>query len=243
MVAQQDEQAAEQNDGRVAAGRARDRAAVVLAFVSGATDAIGFLALGGTFTSVMTGNLVLFGTGLAHGEADVWAHALAAIAAFVAGAAIGTRVAGTSSAADPVWPAAVNRALLVELVVLAVYAGFYWGSGNHPEGLLMAALLALNSFALGLQSSAITRFGVSGLSTTYMTGTLTTLVVRLASGRPLKDVSHSGTLLIALVVGAAVAAALLEWAEGLVPALQLGGVALALGLGVWTTRRHGQAPR
>jgi uncharacterized membrane protein YoaK (UPF0700 family) len=230
-------------DHRAKAGTARDRAAVSLAFVSGATDAIGFLALGGTFTSVMTGNLVLFGTGVAHGDQDVWGHALAAIAAFVIGAAIGTRVAGTSSAQDPVWPAAVNRALLVEFVVFAVYAAFYWGSGNHPTGLLMAVLLAMNAFALGMQSSAIQRYGVSGLSTTYMTGTLTTLVIRLASGRPLRDVAHSGTLLIALVVGAGVAAAALEWAEVIVPLIQLVGVAFALGLGFWTTRKHGQSPR
>ncbi|GLY26686.1 YoaK family protein [Kineosporia sp. NBRC 101731] len=230
-------------DGREQAARARDRAAVSLAFVSGATDATGLLALGGTFTSVMTGNLVLLGSGLAQGEPDIWAHAAYAIAAFVIGAAIGTRVAGTSVSSDPVWPAAVNRALLVEFVVFAIYAAFYWGTGNHPEGTLMAVLLALNAFALGMQSSAIQRYGVSGLSTTYMTGTLTTLVIRLASGKPLRDVAHSGTLLISLIVGAAAAAAALRWAPGLVPALQLTGVALALGLGAWSHRRHGQAPR
>lgn len=224
-------------------GRARDRAAVSLAFVSGATDAIGFLALGGTFTSVMTGNLVLFGTGLANSDQDVWTHALAAIAAFVIGAAIGTRVAGTSSSTDPVWPVAVNRALLVELVVFAVYAGLYWGSGNEPEGLLLPILLAMNAFALGMQSSAIQRYGVTGLSTTYMTGTLTTLVIRLASGRPLRDVAHSGTLLIALVAGAAAAAALLHTSAVLVPAIQLLGVAFALGLGIWTSRKYPHAPR
>ncbi|MBT0773829.1 DUF1275 domain-containing protein [Kineosporia sp. J2-2] len=241
MAIEHDEQALTQ--ARAAAGQARDRAAVSLAFVSGATDATGLLALGGTFTSVMTGNLVLFGSGLAQGESEVWGHAAAAIAAFVIGAAIGTRVAGTSVKTDPVWPAAVNRALLVELVVFAVYAILYWANGNHPEGTLMAILLAMNAFALGMQSSAIQRYGVSGLSTTYMTGTLTTLVIRLASGRPLRDVAHAGTLLISLVVGAAAAAAALRWAEGLVPVLQLAGVAFALGLGVWTTRRHGQSPR
>jgi len=230
-------------DGRTRAAQARDTSAVGLAFVSGATDAIGLLALGGTFTSVMTGNLVLFGTGLAQGDSELYGHAAAAIAAFVVGAAVGTRVAGTSTPADPVWPTAVNRALAVEFVVFALYAVLFWASGSAPEGLLMAGLLAMNSFALGMQSSAIQRFGVSGLSTTYMTGTLTTLVIRVASGRPLRDVRHSGTLLIALVVGAGVAAATLRWAQAAVPLLQLAGVGLALGLGLWTVRRHGQDPR
>jgi uncharacterized membrane protein YoaK (UPF0700 family) len=241
MVTEQSEPAVAEQ--RVKAGKARDRAATSLAFVSGATDATGFLALGGTFTSVMTGNMVLFGTGLARGDTDLYGHAAAAIAAFVIGAAIGTRVAGTASAKDPVWPKAVNWALLVELVIFAIYAGFYWGTSAHPEGALKLILLAMNSFALGMQSSAIQRYGVAGLSTTYMTGTLTTLVIRLASGRPLRDVAHSGTLLIALIVGAAAAAAALRWADWLVPAIQLAGVLVALGLGVWTTRRHGQARR
>jgi uncharacterized membrane protein YoaK (UPF0700 family) len=163
--------------------------------------------------------------------------------AFVIGAAIGTRVAGTASAKDPVWPKAVNWALLVEFLFFAVYAGLYWGVGNDPEGVLLSILLSMNSFALGMQSSAIQRYGVPGLSTTYMTGTLTTLVIRLASGRPLRDVAHSGTLLIALIVGAAAAASAVRWADGLVPAIQLAGVAIALGLGWWTTHRHGQDPR
>lgn len=230
-------------DGRVRAAQARDRSAIGLAFVSGVTDATGLIALGGTFTSVMTGNLVLFGSGLAQGDSELFGHAAAAIAAFVVGAAVGTRVAGTSTATDPVWPAAVNRALTVEFVVFAVYAVLFWISGCQPEGLLMAGLLAMNSFALGMQSSAIQRFGVSGLSTTYMTGTLTTLVIRLASGRPLRDVAHSGTLLIGLVVGAAAAAAALRWVAPVGPVLQLAGVGLALGLGLWSARRHGQEPR
>ncbi len=241
MVTEQSEQRAA--DGRAKAGKARDRAATALAFVSGATDATGLLVLGGTFTSVMTGNMVLLGTGLAEGDGDRWGRAAAAIVAFVLGAAIGTRVAGTAEAKDPVWPSAVNRALIVEFVIFAVYAALYWGSGSHPSGTLMSVLLAMNSFALGMQSSAIQRYGVSGLSTTYMTGTLTTLVIRIASGRPLRDVAHSGTLLIALIVGAAAAASAVRWADGLVPAIQLAGVAIALGLGVWTTRTHGQTPR
>jgi len=39
----------------------RDVGVFLLATMSGATDAIGFIALGGAFTSVMTGNMVLFG--------------------------------------------------------------------------------------------------------------------------------------------------------------------------------------
>jgi uncharacterized membrane protein YoaK (UPF0700 family) len=224
--------AANAQDRDPRAHRARDIAAVVLAFVSGSTDAIGFLALGGTFTSVMTGNLVLLGTAAARHDGELAGHATAAIAAFVVGAAVGTRVAGTPRKEDAVWPVAVTRALAVELVLLAIYAVFWWVNGSAPTGSVQAALLAVNAFALGLQSSTIQRFGVAGLSTTYMTGTLTTLVIRIASGRPLRDVSHSGSLLVALVVGAAAGAAVVLHQPTLTPLLQLVGVATALVLGL-----------
>jgi uncharacterized membrane protein YoaK (UPF0700 family) len=58
------------------------------------------------------------------------------------------------------------------------------------------------AFALGIQSSAVRRFGVSGLSTTYLTGTLTTLVTELSSGGRLRDLALHLGLLIALVTGA-----------------------------------------
>src|SRR6185369_17222366 len=48
--------------------RLRHALILALAVNAGATDAIGFLALGGAFTSVMTGNLVLFGISAAEGD-------------------------------------------------------------------------------------------------------------------------------------------------------------------------------
>jgi uncharacterized membrane protein YoaK (UPF0700 family) len=82
-------------------------------------------------------------------------------------------------------------------------------------------LLALNAAALGVQSSAILRFGVSGLSTTYLTGTLTTVVVRLVSGQSLQAVGQSARLLAGLVTGAATGSALVEVARPAAPAFQL----------------------
>jgi hypothetical protein len=46
--------------------RVRNGAAMFLAAASGATDAIGYLALGHVFTSAMTGNFALLGIALAH---------------------------------------------------------------------------------------------------------------------------------------------------------------------------------
>ena len=43
----------------------------MLTFLTGCADAIGFLALGGAFASVMTGNMVLLGLSAGRGDADL----------------------------------------------------------------------------------------------------------------------------------------------------------------------------
>jgi uncharacterized membrane protein YoaK (UPF0700 family) len=189
--------------------------------VSGATDATGFLALGGAFTSVMTGNMVLTGVAVGSADASAVGLILAAFGGYVTGAALGTRVAGTSQPDDATWPAAVTRALVIELALFTVFAVAWWLLGSDPSTGWSAPLLALLAAALGLQSSAILRLGVPGLSTTYLTGTLTTVVVRLVSRQPLHTVRHSAAILAGLVGGAAVGAALVTQARPAVPAFQL----------------------
>jgi uncharacterized membrane protein YoaK (UPF0700 family) len=194
---------------------------VGLAILSGATDAIGFLALGSAFTSVMTGNMVLVGVAAGTRDSSALGLVATAIAAYVVGVGIGTRVAGQSRPGDGPWPSAVTRALVLELGLLTTYAVVWWSVGSEPPHGWFAPLLALNAAALGVQSSAILRFGVSGLSTTYLTGTLTTVVVRLVSGQSLQAVGQSARLLAGLVTGAATGSALVEVARPAAPAFQL----------------------
>ena len=84
----------------------------------------------------------------------------------------------------------------------------WWASGSHPAGVTQTAVLAASALALGIQSSAVLRLNVSGLSTTYLTGTLTTLVQTLTTKRRLKGAGRSLCLLIALITGAAIGALL-----------------------------------
>jgi uncharacterized membrane protein YoaK (UPF0700 family) len=209
-------------------GTLRDLLVVVLAVTSGATDAIGFLALGSAFTSVMTGNLVLTGIAVAETDLTALALTLTAIGSFVLGAAIGARTAGSATPGDPVWPRAVTVALSAELALMTAFAVGWWVLHSAPPVVAFLPLLGLNAAALGLQSSAIQRFGVSGLSTTYLTGTLTAVVIRVVSGRPLREVAHSLWILLGLVTGAATATLLVARAPVAVPALQLGSLGLVL---------------
>lgn len=218
---------------RFAANRKRAQLVVVLALTSGATDAIGFLALGSAFTSVMTGNMVLLGVGAADRDMALVLSCTVAIMSFVAGAAIGARVAGNPKAGDCLWPSSVTRALYIELGLLLAFAGCWWTIGATPNVQWMLLMLGLNAAALGVQSSAIQRFGVSGLSTTYLTGTLTTVVIKLIGGHGLRKVSHSLTILFGLIAGAAIGTILVEFAPVAVPTVQLitlGAVILAVHL-------------
>ncbi|WP_262851432.1 DUF1275 domain-containing protein [Mumia quercus] len=212
---------------------ARDRAVAALAVLSGATDAISFLALGSAFTSVMTGNLVLVGVAAGSRDATALGVVATALVAYVVGVAVGARVAGRPHPGDNVWPARINVALGLELVLLAVYAVGWWALDSEPRQVWVLPLLALSATALGIQASAILRFGVSGMSSTYLTGTLTTLVAKVAADLHPRGISRSARILAALVVGATAGAALVSFARPVVPAFQL-----VLLLAVLVTGRH-----
>jgi uncharacterized membrane protein YoaK (UPF0700 family) len=201
--------------------RLRQSLVVTLAVVSGATDAIGLLALGGAFTSVMTGNMVLLGVSASSGDVTLAVSSGGAILAFCAGAALGARLAGSPQKGDRVWPCAVTAGLGVEFVVMAAYASGWWLTGGGPGPGVALGLLLCTAVALGIQSSTVQRFGVPGMSTTYLTGTLTTVVMRLATGRGVREVWHSIEILLGLIGGAAAGAALVLLVPLAAPVLQL----------------------
>jgi uncharacterized membrane protein YoaK (UPF0700 family) len=208
--------------------RVRDRLMVLLAVNSGATDAIGFLCLGGAFTSVMTGNMVLLGVSASRLDSSLAVHTGAAIIYFVAGCAVGTRIAGNARPDDPVWPRSVTVALQVQLLAMTVYTAGWELTGGHPNGAPQVGLLLINALASGMQSSTVARFGISGLSTTYLTGTLTTLVTHVASGRRLRDVQCRAQILLGLICGAALGGAVALLLPRFAPAIQLGSVSIVI---------------
>src|SRR4051794_17248311 len=217
--------------------RLRQTLVVTLAVVSGATDAIGLLALGGAFTSVMTGNMVLLGVAASSADGSLAASSGLAILAFCAGAALGARLAGTPRAGDSLWPRPVTVALAVELAFFVAYAVGWWTSGGAPGTGLALALLLCTAVGLGIQSSTVQRFGVSGMSTTYLTGTLTTVVIRLATGRGVREVWHSIEILLGLIAGAAAGALLVLNLPLVAPVLQLGALGAVVGVGATVAQK------
>jgi uncharacterized membrane protein YoaK (UPF0700 family) len=215
--------------------RVRNIAAMAMATTSGATDAIGYLALGHVFTSAMTGNLVLLGISLGHRNGERAGRVLASLACFMVGAAFGARIARSRKDDDPVWPPAITRALAIEAVILVMYATCWWSVGGRLDVFEKAVLLGLGAIALGIQSSAMQRFGV-GLNTTFLSGSLTTLVGRLATGHRFRETRHHLLLLLGLVCGGAVAAVLVLHAPAFAPLIQLVPFAAALAAAFWLGR-------
>ncbi|GGS74387.1 YoaK family protein [Nonomuraea spiralis] len=182
---------------------------VALALAAGAVDALSFLALGQVFTANMSGNLVLLGLALGTGDTSHIIRSGVSLAAFCLGLALGFTLLGRAppgrdvpSSREPGVPARPLAVLLAELALLLVVA-----AGWTARALPGPALIAASGTAMGLQS-AVTRWaGGPGLSTTYVTGTLTSLAGRMVG-------PHSGVLrplavVVSVTAGAVVGAAAL----------------------------------
>jgi uncharacterized membrane protein YoaK (UPF0700 family) len=214
--------------------------AIALTFASGAADVASFTRLGGVFTSVMTGNIVLWGLAAARGSLTLFWHTAVSITGYIAGVAGATRITHGLRAASPAKdqgqaggpPDHVVRALLAELVLLAGFAAGWVVCGGKPAGWAQFCLLAPLAAAMGVQSCAAREMGLAEVSTTYLTGTLTGLVASLV--RPGQDTSHGLRrfgVLIGLAAGASLCGLLVATAADLVPLLPLGALVLALGRG------------
>jgi uncharacterized membrane protein YoaK (UPF0700 family) len=215
----------------------RQALVVVLTFVTGSADAMGFLALGGAFSSVMTGNMVLFGLSVGRADAALAVTSGCAILAFVVGVLVGAGVAGAARDGDPVWPWPVTWALLVELAVFVAYAALWELTVAHRSDDGRLALLMVSAGALGIQSSAIQRFGVSGLSSTYLTGTLTSLIGDVAARAGWVALRPRLQVLLALMTGAAVGAVVTGRLPRAAPALVLLPLTGVVVASMWLHRR------
>lgn len=207
--------------------RVRDAALLALTVLTGVTDAVAFLSLGGVFTSVMTGNMVLMGVGIGTGDPEAISHTLVALGGYVLGAIAGGVLAGSPRPDDSPWPRAVTWCLVAEFGLFLVYAVLWWGGDSAPTSAVRSVLLCLLASALGLQSSAVLRLGLSGFSTTYLTGTLTQVMTSLASNRSVRGVERAIGCLGALIGGAVLGAVMVRWhpaAGPLVPLVLIGAV-------------------
>ncbi|MFS0732978.1 YoaK family protein [Microbacterium sp. 1P10UB] len=178
--------------------------AVILAFAAGATDAFAFLQLGAVFTANMTGNLVLAGLVQRPDYAASLAGIVTAIAIFAATLYIALRYAEPGSTAKSA--AVLAASVVAQVAVLALWAT--WPSPN--TSLAVVPFIALSAVAMACQTAAARRLdSASGVTTTYVTGTITSLMANAADRKPQPAGLRIGVI-AALVLGALAGALLIQ---------------------------------
>jgi uncharacterized membrane protein YoaK (UPF0700 family) len=156
---------------------------LLLGWTAGCIDAIGYLGLGRVFTANMTGNTVLLGVALGQGETPEILRATIALAGFALGVALGAVVVRRQpehkSLIQKRWSTSVNLALVLEWTILLIFGVSWYLAGPDLNDPVKYILIMLSVVAMGLQSAAVEQLGVVGISTTYLTGTLTSFVAEL----------------------------------------------------------------
>ncbi len=160
------------------ADRKRDLTLWLLACAAGCIDAVSYLTLGHVFVANMTGNTVLLGIAAVELEPAATLRAVLSLAGFVGGTALGAWM--LEHARSLRRGASVARVLLLQLALMVV-AVQCWRA--QDETLALADfLVALLSLAMGLQTVAARRLDRFGISTTFITGSITGLVSRAVAG-------------------------------------------------------------
>ncbi|MEO6847354.1 MAG: YoaK family protein [Chthoniobacterales bacterium] len=144
-----------------------------LSIAAGCVDGISFVSAG-FFPANMTGNCVVLALAILHlGSISILYTALALLG-YCLGAAFGSHLIHSPNA-DHKWSPRISITIFIAGIILLSSASVVWISGMHYLPILVIA----SAFAMGMQSAAVLRLGVSGVATIVVTGTLTTAITRI----------------------------------------------------------------
>lgn len=184
----------------------------MLAFVAGAINAGGFLAVQ-HYTSHMTGLVSAAADGLALGTWQAAVTAVGALLSFLAGAACTSLLVnlGRQHQAHSVFA----LPLLLEAACLLLF-GLMGASLASVQALFVPAAVSVLCFTMGLQNALITKLSQAEIRTTHITGIVTDLGIELGRlmygwrGQPVRAnparLRLLGGLLLAFAVGGLVGA-------------------------------------
>jgi uncharacterized membrane protein YoaK (UPF0700 family) len=192
--------------------------AVLLAACGGAMDVFSFFGLGKAFASIVTGNLVTAGYGVATGNVALIKPSFVAVGGFIAGAIAWAWLLRLRQSAVP------TLLLLGELAILLAVLALWLAADARPGAELRLILLAAASAAMGGQSIWALRIRQT---TTYFTG-LVTMAISAASERSAGPVHIAVRQLAALLTGAIVSGVILSQLRLATPALPCMLLAAAL---------------
>ncbi|MCZ7456607.1 YoaK family protein [Streptomyces sp. WMMC940] len=198
---------------------------LMLTLLTGALNAISFLALGGVFVSVMTANLALVGIAVGGSDPDLARNSLVALAGYVTGVLLGARYRERCEHRNRT---GVRALLGGELLLLCgVLAGWLVTDGSPPAH-LRTVLLGTAALAMGCQSAAVRAAAPPGVSTTYMTGLLTAVLTDVLARR--RTDWGRAALLAAIPAGAALGTLVVGTARTAAPLLPVVLLAAVLAL-------------
>ena len=193
---------------------------LLLTCAAGMIDVVGFIELGGYYTSFMSGNTTQLGAGIA----QLGPHLLlptGLIAMFFAGSFLGSLIAQSKTRGGAM------GVLLLVLLGLAVCLALRFAGFTAAQAMLALAIGA------GAQNAVLTPSGAARLGATFITGTLFASGQDLAramrgNAPPWRWTQHLlvwAALLLGALLGAAAYAALSTWTL-LIPGLLYLGVLL-----------------
>jgi uncharacterized membrane protein YoaK (UPF0700 family) len=206
---------------------------LLLTFVAGMLDGLSYLR-GHVFTANMTGNIVLLGIHLLQRDFPDAGRSLVALLAFAIGCIVaGLLILAGEDQGRPV----MTIGFSAELILLMIFAALFIMGHTRTGYLVQGALICTAAMALAVQSVAVRHLRVSGVVTTFITGTITASmlgVVRLVRKQhaPQQQAEERhvalliGMLLVyfAAVAFAAILNASAPWLAAILPATVLAAV-------------------
>ena len=148
---------------------------VTLAFVAGALNAGGFLAIG-QYTSHMSGIVSSAADNLVLGNIALTLSALMSLLAFVAGAA--TTALLVNYAKRSSFSYIYTPSLLLEAMLLLVF-GLVGKKIQGHEVIELSMIAVLLCFVMGLQNALITKISNAEIRTTHVTGLVTDIGIEI----------------------------------------------------------------
>jgi len=149
---------------------------LLLTWTAGCLDAISFIRFT-VFPANMTGNTVLIGIGIGTGQVEHLLLSGVALLAYCLGVFLAAVVIKRDEKQYP-WTGRFLATLIIETLALLSFAFLLLFPGPVTNtGSRVVLLIALSSLAMGMQSVNARHFGVAGISTTYITGTITSTII------------------------------------------------------------------
>lgn len=143
---------------------------MVLTFVTGALDAVGYLGLDRIFTGNMTGNIVILGMGLASEDDLPVAGPLIALAGYMVGAAV---VGGMLRGRDRAWSTRISLIFAVSALTMAGAATALLIVEVTGPSVFAIAVAASIATLMGAQAAAARFLAVPDMTTVVVTSTIT----------------------------------------------------------------------